>query len=75
MDPESDKIRITRSGRELVSKDFALVGVDARTIKTKKEFFYAINAMLDMNIHNPATSARGEDPVLDEVLEGFPGWD
>jgi len=74
-DPKTGRIRLTGSAKEKYAKEFAQSGYDINRITTSSEFLAAVNANFNREMRNMALTERGKDPLLDEVLQGLPGWD
>ncbi len=74
-DPSSNRIRLTQAGLEKYAARFARVGYQASEIRTIEVLKDAINASFDHEMEKLASTARGSNADLDEVLSGLPGWD
>jgi type II secretory pathway component PulM len=74
-DPLSNRIRLTQAGLDKYAARFARVGYQASKIKTIEALKDAINASFDHDMAKLASTARGGNADLDEVLSGLPGWD
>ncbi len=73
-DPQTGRIRLTRTAHERYGAKFARVGYDTRNIRTKTEFEAAVDASFAYESRKLAETARGQDPLLDKIMKGFPGW-
>ncbi|MBW9263051.1 MAG: hypothetical protein K1564_15910 [Candidatus Thiodiazotropha sp. (ex. Lucinisca nassula)] len=73
-DPSSNRIRLTRAGLDKYASRFAKVGYQASEIRTLDVLKEAIDASFDHEMEKLATTARGNNADLDEVLSGLPGW-
>jgi hypothetical protein len=74
-DPSSNRIRLTKAGLDKYSTRFAHVGYRAAEIKTLEVLKEAIDASFNHEMAKLASTARGSNADLDEVLSGLPGWD
>jgi hypothetical protein len=74
-DPSSNRIRLTRAGLDKYAARFARVGYQASEIRTIEVLKDAIDASFDHEMAKLASTARGSNADLDEVLSGLPGWD
>jgi hypothetical protein len=66
---------LTQAGLDKYAARFAQVGYQASKIRTIKELKKAIDASFDHEMAKLASTARGSNADLDEVLSGLPGWD
>jgi len=74
-DATTGRIRFTQAGIARYGERFAMAGFAIRQITTIREFEAAANAMFARDMENLASETRGEDPALDAILAGLPGWD
>ncbi|MEW8139540.1 MAG: hypothetical protein AB2761_20955 [Candidatus Thiodiazotropha endolucinida] len=74
-DPSSNRIRLTKAGLERYAARFAKAGYQASNIKTLEELRNAIDASFNHEMAKLATTARGSNTDLDEIMSGLPGWD
>ncbi|MEW8046618.1 MAG: hypothetical protein AB2805_09020 [Candidatus Thiodiazotropha sp.] len=74
-DPSSNRIRLTKAGLERYAARFAKAGYQANNIKTLEELRNAIDASFNHEMAKLATTARGSNTDLDEIMSGLPGWD
>lgn len=74
-DSSTGRIRITKFGVEKYGGDFARAGFDIRSIHTISQFQAAVDASFQLKMNTLSSQIRGEDPALDKVLSGLPGWD
>ncbi|OGT87646.1 MAG: hypothetical protein A2286_13410 [Gammaproteobacteria bacterium RIFOXYA12_FULL_61_12] len=74
-DPATGRIRITKSGEARFRERFARSGFRIDQIRTKAQFEAAIDAAFEREMNELAVRMRGDDPVLDQILSGLPGWD
>ena len=74
-DPISKRIRFTQAGIERYGKKFGRVGFDIKKIKTMAEFERAVDASFAHDMQKLATTTRGQNTEIDQVLSGLPGWD
>jgi len=66
-DPQSDRIRFTAAGREVLAADMALAGIDIRRIRTRTQALAALERVSDHRMARLA-SFRGQHPLLDAIL-------
>jgi len=74
-DAATGRIRITRAAQETWGPRFARAGYRIDAIHTKAEFLAAADAWFRLEMEELALQFRGQDAVLDEILNGLPGWD
>lgn len=73
-DPATGRIRFTQAGRAHFRERFARSGFQIDQIRTMAQFGAAVDATFEREMGEMATRIRGEDPVLDQILSGLPGW-
>ncbi len=74
-DPITQRIRMTKAGIEKYESRFARVGVQASTIKTVAAFKAAVEACFTSEMETLASTAKGKNADLDEIMTGLPGWE
>ena len=74
-DPSTQRITFTRKGIETYGAKFARAGFNIRNIKTMAEFERAVDASFALEMRSLASTAKGSDKALDDILAGLPGWD
>lgn len=74
-DPAAGRIRFTRIGIEKYGADFARAGFDIHQIHTMNQFEAAVDASFRFKMESLSRQIHGEDPTLDKVLSGLPGWE
>ncbi len=74
-DPITHRIRMTKAGIEKYKTRFARVGVQVSKIKTVAEFKAAVEACFTSEIEALASTAKGKNADLDEIMAGLPGWE
>jgi len=74
-DPLTNRIRITKAGIEKYGQRFARAGYSIQTIKTPTEFKNAVDACFALELQQLASTAKGKNADLDNILNGLPGWD
>ena len=74
-DAATGRIRFTQAGIARYGARFAQAGFAIRQITTMREFEAAVNAMFALEMENLAAETRGENPALDAIMAGLPGWD
>lgn len=62
-DVNSDRIRITNTGRDLLSNKFARVGIDINRITTRESFCKALDASFSFEIQYLASQIKDSDPI------------
>jgi hypothetical protein len=73
-DPSSHRIRLTRAGLDKYAPRFAQAGFRACEIRTLDELKEAIDASFNREMAKLATTARGCNSDLDQIMGGLPGW-
>ncbi len=74
-DPITKRIRITRKGIEKYGARFAKAGFNIQQIRTPEEFQNAVDASFALEMQKLATTAKGQNIDLDNIMNGLPGWD
>lgn len=74
-DPATRTIRVTASGLAQYRERLARLGIDMKTIRTKAELGRALETACEDDLRKLAANARGQDPELDRIMAGLPGWD
>ena len=65
----SDRLRITTIGIERFQQEFAEIGVNVRTIKTKSEFLAAADRSMARKLRQ--LHSQTSDPTLKSFLDDF----
>ncbi|MBU0501460.1 MAG: hypothetical protein KJ558_10215 [Gammaproteobacteria bacterium] len=73
-DPMTGRIRFTKTGEARFRERFARSGFQIDQIRTMAQFEAAVDATFEREMNELAAGMRGEDPVLDQILAGLPGW-
>ena len=74
-DATTGRIRFTQAGVERYKERFAKAGFAIRRITTMREFEAAVDASFALEMEHLAADTRGQDPALDAIMAGLPGWD
>lgn len=74
-DPKTGRIRFTKAGETHFRERFAKSGFQIGQIRTMTQFEAAVDATFEREMRELAAGMQGEDPVLDQILSGLPGWD
>ena len=74
-DATTGRIRFTQAGISRYGERFARAGFSIRQITTMKEFEAAVDASFALEMKKLASETRGQDPALDAIMTGLPGWD
>lgn len=74
-DTTTGRIRFTKAGIKHYGERFARAGFSLRHITTMREFEVAVDASFAQEMEKLASETRGQDPALDAILSGLPGWD
>ena len=74
-DPITQQIRLTQVGIEKYGARFARAGFQASQIRTVEAFKAAVDASFTNEMVSLATTAKGNNAELDEIMTGLPGWE
>jgi len=74
-DPTTNRLRVTRRDQEKYRTRLGRVGYDIQTLRTPAALAQAVDAMIASELQNVAAEIRGDDPELDAILSGLPGFD
>ncbi|MCU7829553.1 MAG: hypothetical protein KZQ85_10845 [Candidatus Thiodiazotropha sp. (ex Myrtea sp. 'scaly one' KF741663)] len=74
-DPASNRIRLTKAGVDRYATRFARVGFQVSEIRTLDQLRNAIDASFDHEMAQLASTTRGSNTDLDEIMSGLSGWD
>ena len=74
-DPITQRIRLTQAGLEKYGARFARAGFHASQIKTVESFKVAVDACFASEMEALASTAKGHNTELDEIMTGLPGWE
>ena len=73
-DPLTNRIRITNTGVKKYGLRFSRAGYNIKNIKTPSEFKNAVDVCFTLEMQDFASTARGQNSDLDNILRGLPGW-
>ena len=74
-DLATGRIRLTRAGVDCYGERFARAGFAVRDITTMALFEAAVDASFAVEMKKLASETRGQNPALDAIMAGLPGWD
>jgi hypothetical protein len=74
-DMATGHIRLTRAGVDRYGERFARAGFAVCDITTLAAFEAAVDASFALEMKKLASETRGQDPALDAIMAGLPGWD
>lgn len=74
-DTVTGHIRLTQAGVDRYRERFARAGFAVRDITTMGTFEAAVDASFALEMKKLASETRGQDPALDAIMTGLPGWD
>jgi hypothetical protein len=74
-DPVTGKIRFTSAFIDLYGAQYAKAGFDLRKITTITLFNQATDVVMSQKLRAVADEFQGQDPRVDRIMAGLPGWD
>jgi len=74
-DPITKRIRLTNAGIEKYGVRFLRAGFQPSQIRTMETLKAAVDASFASEMERLASTTKGRNADLDEILNGLPGWE